>query len=57
MLERIAVFRYDLARDASFNEFHVIFCRNVLMYFDEALRYRVHQLLGDSLVRLGFPGG
>ncbi len=51
-----AVFRHDLARDASFNEFHVIFCRNVLMYFDEALRYRVHQLLCDSLVRLGFLG-
>jgi chemotaxis protein methyltransferase CheR len=56
VLERIAVFRHDLARDASFNEFHVIFCRNVLMYFDEALRYRVHQLFSDSLVRLGFLG-
>ena len=56
VLDRIAVFRHDLARDASFNEFHVIFCRNVLMYFDEALRYRVHQLFSDSLVRLGFLG-
>ena len=56
VLDRIAVFRHDLARDASFNEFHVIFCRNVLMYFDEALRYRVHKLLCDSLVRLGFLG-
>jgi len=56
VLERIAVFRHDLARDASFNEFHVIFCRNVLMYFDEALRDRVHQLFSDSLVRLGFLG-
>jgi chemotaxis protein methyltransferase CheR len=56
VLERIAVFRHDLARDASFNEFHVIFCRNVLMYFDEALRCRVHQLFCDSLVRLGFLG-
>lgn len=56
VLERIAVFRHDLARDASFNEFHVIFCRNVLMYFDEALRDRVHQLFSESLVRLGFLG-
>lgn len=56
VLDRIAVFRHDLAHDASFNEFHVIFCRNVLMYFDEALRYRVHQLFSDSLVRLGFLG-
>lgn len=56
VLDRIAVFRHDLARDASFNEFHVIFCRNVLMYFDEALRDRVHQLFRESLVRLGFLG-
>lgn len=54
VLERIAVFRHDLARDASFNEFHVIFCRNVLMYFDPALKDRVHQLFRDSLVRFGF---
>jgi chemotaxis protein methyltransferase CheR len=56
VLDRVAVFRHDLARDASFNEFHVIFCRNVTMYFDEALRTRVHQLFCDSLVRLGFLG-
>jgi chemotaxis protein methyltransferase CheR len=54
VLERIAVFRHDLARDASFNEFHVIFCRNVLMYFEPALRDRVHQLFRDSLTRFGF---
>jgi chemotaxis protein methyltransferase CheR len=53
VLDKIAVFRHDLARDASFNEFQVIFCRNVLMYFDEPLRCRVHQLFCDSLVRLG----
>lgn len=56
VLERVAVFRHDLARDASFNEFHVIFCRNVLMYFDEPLRNRALQLCYDSLVRLGFLG-
>lgn len=56
VLDKIAVFRHDLARDASFNEFHVIFCRNVLMYFDEELRCRAHQLFCDSLVRLGFLG-
>lgn len=54
VMGRIAVFRHDLARDASFNEFHVVFCRNVLMYFDRALRDRVHQLFRDSLVRFGF---
>lgn len=56
VMDRIAVFRHDLARDASFNEFHVIFCRNVLMYFDAGLRCRAHRLFCDSLVRLGFLG-
>ena len=56
VMERIAVFRHDLARDASFNEFHMIFCRNVIMYFEPALRDRVHQLFRDSLVRFGFLG-
>lgn len=56
VMERIAVFRHDLARDASFNEFHVILCRNVMMYFEPALRDRVHQLFRDSLVRFGFLG-
>lgn len=56
VLDRIAVFRHDLARDASFNEFHVIFCRNVMMYFDEPLRYRVHELFRESLVRFGYLG-
>jgi chemotaxis protein methyltransferase CheR len=56
VMERIAVFRHDLARDASFNEFQVIFCRNVLMYFDAELRCRAHRLICDSLVRLGFLG-
>lgn len=56
VLAHIAVFRHDLARDASFNDFQVIFCRNVLMYFEPALRGRVHRLFSDSLVRLGFLG-
>ena len=56
VMDKIAVFRHDLARDASFNEFHVIFCRNVLMYFDDALRSRVHRLFHESLARLGFLG-
>ena len=33
--------------------FDVIFCRNVLIYFDKALQNRVHSLFYDSLVRLG----
>jgi chemotaxis protein methyltransferase CheR len=45
-----------LVTDASFNEFNVIWCRNVLIYFDPALQARVHGLLDASLLRFGFLG-
>lgn len=45
---------HDLALDAPFNEFHLILCRNVLMYFDGALQRSVHALLAASLAPLGF---
>jgi len=48
--------RHSLASDSSFNEFHVILCRNVMIYFEPELRNRVHLLLADSLRRLGFLG-
>jgi chemotaxis protein methyltransferase CheR len=46
--------RHNLVSDASFNEFHLILCANVLIYFRPALQERVHRLLFDSLVRWGF---
>ena len=39
----------------SFNEFHVILCRNVLIYFDRELQDRVHELFYDSLVDVRRP--
>ena len=45
---------HNLASDASFNEFHVILCRNVMIYFDTVLRDRVLELLYASLVRFGY---
>jgi chemotaxis protein methyltransferase CheR len=45
---------HNLASDASFNEFHVILCRNVMIYFDSQLRERVLELLYGSLVRFGY---
>src|SRR5262249_22497094 len=44
---------HDLATDRSFNEFHVIFCRNVMIYFGRALQDEVHRLFYDSLARFG----
>jgi chemotaxis protein methyltransferase CheR len=45
--------QHNLATDGSFNDFHVILTRNVLVNFTKALRFRVHNLLFTSLVRCG----
>jgi chemotaxis protein methyltransferase CheR len=45
--------QHNLVSDGSFNEFHAIVCRNVLIYFDRALQDRVHQLFHDSLAMFG----
>lgn len=56
-LRRNIVFaQHNLASDSSFNEFHVILCRNVMIYFDRDLRDRVQRLFYDSLLRLGVLG-
>lgn len=48
--------QHNLVSDGSFNEFQVILCRNVLIYFDNALRDRVHRLFYDSLCPFGVLG-
>jgi chemotaxis protein methyltransferase CheR len=56
-LRRNVVFaQHNLVTDRSFNEFNVILCRNVLIYFGRPLQERVHRLLYESLGRLGFFG-
>jgi chemotaxis protein methyltransferase CheR len=53
-LTRNVVFsQHNLVTDRSFSEFNVIFCRNVLIYFDRELQNRVHQLFYDSLAMFG----
>jgi len=47
---------HNLAMDKSFNEFHLILCRNVLMYFNQRLQDRVLELFYDSLCPFGFLG-
>lgn len=47
---------HNLVGDTSFNEFHGIFCRNVMIYFDRSLQNRVHGLIYDSLVTFGYLG-
>ena len=46
--------QHNLVTDSSFNEFHLILCRNVMIYFNQTLRDRVHQLLYKSLCNFGY---
>ncbi len=48
--------QHNLVSDRSFNEFNLILCRNVMIYFDKALQERVHGLLHDSLAAFGVLG-
>ena len=45
---------HNLVSDRSFNEFQLILCRNVLIYFDKVLQDKVFTLFNDSLEKLGF---
>jgi len=45
---------HNLVSDRSFNEFQLILCRNVLIYFNKDLQDRVLRLFDDSLEKLGF---
>lgn len=48
--------QHNLATDQSFNEFHVILCRNVLIYFNKTLQKQVHHLFYESLGMFGVLG-
>jgi chemotaxis protein methyltransferase CheR len=54
LLKNIVCSHHNLVDDRSFNEFHIIFCRNVLIYFNHHLQERVHDLLYDSLAMDGY---
>jgi chemotaxis protein methyltransferase CheR len=50
----VTFFNHNLVTDKVFCEAHLILCRNVLIYFDNALQDRTLQLFRESLVRGGF---
>ena len=54
--ENIVFSPHNLVTDASFNEFNVILCRNVLIYFNQQLQKQVHKLLYESLSMFGLLG-
>ena len=45
---------HNLVSDRSFNEFQLIFCRNVLIYFDKILQNKVLNLFDGSLEKHGY---
>src|SRR5713101_5152504 len=56
LIENVVFAQHNLVSDRSFNEFNVIICRNVMIYFDRTLQDRVHELFFESLVTLGEIG-
>lgn len=55
MLSKKMVYsQHNLVSDSSFNEFDIILCRNVMIYFDKDLQDRVLQLFDNSMAKLGY---
>ncbi len=54
LLRNVTWAQHNLVTDASFNDFHLIVCTNVLIYFRPTLQQRAHRLFYESLVRSGF---
>jgi len=52
--EKIIFAAHNLVTDRSFNEFQLIICRNVLIYFNKELQDKVLHLFSESLEQLGF---
>ena len=53
LVDNVVFAQHNLVSDRSFNEFHAILCRNVMIYFDRALQDRVHDLFYESLATFG----
>jgi chemotaxis protein methyltransferase CheR len=53
LVENVVFAQHNLVSDRSFNEFNVILCRNVMIYFDRTLQERVHTLFYESLGMFG----
>jgi chemotaxis protein methyltransferase CheR len=51
--EQVVFAQHNLVSDAPFNDFNLIVCRNVMIYFGKSLQDRVHELFYDSLQPFG----
>ncbi len=54
LAERMVFAAHSLATDAGFGEMHVVFCRNVLIYFKPSLKERVLRLFNGCILSGGF---
>ena len=54
--ENVVFAQHNLATDGVFNEFNVILCRNVMIYFTPPLQARVHDLFARSFATFGLLG-
>jgi chemotaxis protein methyltransferase CheR len=54
--ENIVFSQHNLVTDGPFNEFNVVLCRNVMIYFTRPVQERVLKLLDSSLVKFGILG-
>lgn len=52
--KRLTFASHNLVTDHVFGEMHLVFCRNVLIYFNRELQSRALRLFTDSLIRGGF---
>lgn len=52
--DKVLFFEHNLVMDSVINQFQLIFCRNVLIYFDLVLKERVFNLFDESLDNYGF---
>lgn len=52
--KNVVFFQHDLVSDSDIGEMHVVFCRNVLIYFGPSLRERVLATFARALCRGGF---
>lgn len=52
--QKIIFSTHNLVTDNSFNEFQLILCRNVIIYFDRPLQKKVFELFANSLEKFGY---
>ncbi len=56
LTEQVVFAQHNLVSDGPFNEFDLVLCRNVMIYFSKPLKDRAHGLFYDSLHTFGVLG-